>query len=74
MHKVNEIFETTEYDIFKFLKTNRDVKEREDLLKETKRGFIAPIVVDKNMTIIDGQNRLYHSKKAKVPIKFFYWS
>ena len=36
MHKVNEIFETTEYDIFKFLKTNRDVKEREDLLKETK--------------------------------------
>lgn len=71
MHKVNEIFETTEYDIFKFLKTNRDVKEREDLLKETKRGFIAPIVVDKNMTIIDRQNRLYHSKKAKVPIKFF---
>ena len=28
MHKVNEIFETTEYDIFKFLKTYRDVKER----------------------------------------------
>lgn len=69
--KVNEIYETSDYDVFNFHETNRDVKYRKDLYEEALKGFIAPIVVDKNMTVIDGQNRLYHAKIAKVPIKFF---
>lgn len=69
--KVNEIYETSDYDVFNFHETNRDVKYRKDLYEEALKGFIAPIVVDKNMTVIDGQNRLYHAKMAEVPIKYF---
>lgn len=69
--KVNEIYETTDYDLFKFHETNRDVRYRKDLYEEAEKGFIAPIVVDKDMTVIDGQNRLYHAKMAGVSIKYF---
>jgi len=69
--KVNEIYETTNYDAFKLSKSNRNVAYRKELFEEAKKGFIAPIVVDKNMTVIDGQSRLFHAQKANVPIKYF---
>lgn len=69
--KVNEIYETSDYDMFKLSKSNRNVAYRKELFEEAKKGFIAPIVVDKNMIVIDGQSRLFHARKAEVPIKFF---
>lgn len=70
MKKVNEVFETNNYNLFKFSKFNRNVIYRKDLMEEAKRGFIAPIIVNEDFIVIDGQSRLKHAEYAKVPIKY----
>ena len=39
-------------------------------MEEAKRGFIAPIIVNEDFIVIDGQSRLKHAEYAKVPIKY----
>lgn len=70
MKKINEVFETTNYSIFKFSEFNRNVVYRKDLMDEAKRGFIAPIIVNEKFVVIDGQSRLKHAEYAQVPIKY----
>lgn len=70
MKKVNEVFETNNYNLFKFSKFNRNVIYRKDLMEEAKRGFIAPIIVNEDFVVIDGQSRLKHAEYAKVSIKY----
>ncbi|MBE7356687.1 hypothetical protein INS17_09075 [Staphylococcus haemolyticus] len=70
MKKINEVFETTNYGIFKFSEFNRNVVYRKDLMDEAKQGFIAPIIVNEDFMVIDGQSRLKHAEYAKVPIKY----
>ena len=70
MKKIKEVFETNNYNLFKFSKFNRNVIYRKDLMEEAKRGFIAPIIVNEDFIVIDGQSRLKHAEYAKVPIKY----
>ena len=70
MKKVNEVYETTNYNIFKFSEFNRNVVYRKDLMDEAKRGFIAPVIVNEDFVVIDGQSRLKHAEYAQVPIKY----
>ncbi|MGW5464706.1 ParB N-terminal domain-containing protein [Staphylococcus warneri] len=70
MKKINEVFETTNYNIFKFSEFNRNVVYRKDLMDEAKRGFIAPIIVNEDFIVIDGQSRLKHAEYANAPIKY----
>lgn len=64
---------TTNYNIFKLIKSNRNIQP--GLVKRLKEsikkiGYIEarPIIVNKNMEIIDGQNRFFACQELKLPI------
>jgi len=67
---VNSVFETSDYDLFQLSKFNRNVLLRKEMLEQAKEGFIAPIVVNENFVVIDGQHRLEASKKIGVPVTY----
>jgi len=67
---VNEVFKTDDYSIFRLSKFNRNVIFRKEMLKQAEEGFISPIIVNEQMIVIDGQNRLLHSKEAGVPVEY----
>lgn len=67
---VNQVFETTDYSIFKPHKRNRNVVTRKDMLKQAEIGIISPVIVNGEMIVIDGQNRLHHSMIVGAPIKY----
>jgi hypothetical protein len=66
-----KIYYTTEYGMFKFLKGNRDINEAKvSKIKDAIRDGIdilkyAPIIVNENMEIIDGQHRFAVSRELK---------
>lgn len=70
-----KIYFSLKYGDFKFLKGNRDINEKKvnkiidsieidgvDILK------YSPIIVDKDLKILDGQHRFYVSKQLKRPV------
>ena len=73
-----KILTTNNYKMFKRVKGNRDInvpsnqKHLDDIVNSMKvHGWIgAPIVVNKNMELIDGQNRLRAAEIAKIPIRY----
>src|SRR5699024_8849456 len=67
---VNQVYETDDYFIFKFHKRNRTILTRPDMLKQAKEGIVSPIIVNGEMIVIDGQNRLHHSMKVGAPDKY----
>src|SRR5699024_6970750 len=67
---VNQVYETTDYSIFKLHKRNRNVITRKDMLQQAKEGIISPLIVNGEMIVIDGQNRLHHSMIVGVPVKY----
>lgn len=67
---VNEVYETTDYSIFKPHRRNRNVITRKDMIEQAKEGIIAPLIVNGEMIIIDGQNRLHHSMMVGAPVKY----
>lgn len=67
---VNQVYETDDYFIFKFHKRNRTILTRPDMLKQAKEGIVSPIIVNGEMIVIDGQNRLHHSMKVGAPVKY----
>lgn len=67
---VNQVYKTEDYSIFQFSKFNRNVIESKEMLEQAKDGFVAPIIVNENMVVIDGQHRLKHAEKAGVPVEF----
>jgi hypothetical protein len=70
---VNGIYETTNYDKFKLIESNRDFEVRQNLADDLKEfgSFEYPIEVNEKMEVIDGQHRLATAKYLKVPIQYF---
>lgn len=69
-----QIYTTRDYDAFKTLVDNREVKGRTtrkiiNSIEEV--GYITnPIIVNENMEIIDGQNRLEALKQLNMPVDY----
>ena len=70
------ITSTTNYEMFKLVKSNRVVKQRnvERLMKSFEltggMSMSKPIIVDRNYNVIDGQNRLMACKKMGIPVHY----
>jgi len=75
MKKVTEIFETKNYNLFKF-KDNRDIKQH--LVDRAKRRLIAtrkkcviPVAVTPDMIVREGQHRVKACQELNIPVRFF---
>lgn len=69
----NTIYKTKNYDQFKFVRWNRLVKpdHLESLQKSLENGlFSIPILVNKDMEVLDGQHRLMVCKKLDIPVLY----
>jgi len=67
------IFKTTHYDKFKLSEFNRDpahYKKLVESIKDNDKTMYNPILVDKDLVIIDGQNRFLACKELKLPVNF----
>lgn len=70
---VGSVYETTDYNKFEFMRTNRDTNENhvKKLKKEIKNiGQINPILVDIELKILDGQHRFLAIEEIGVPLKY----
>jgi len=67
---INQVYETNDYSIFRIHKRNRNVITRRDMLVQAKEGIVSPIVLNGEMIVIDGQNRLHHSMIVGAPVKY----
>lgn len=69
-----EIYFTTEYGRFKFLKGNRELNERkiDKLVEDIKSGIdflpYCPVIVNEQMEMIDGQHRFMAARKLKTNV------
>lgn len=68
--QANVVYVTTNYDIFNFSKFNRNVFLSPEFLKQAEIGFVSPIIVNENMTVIDGQHRLSACQQLGLPIEY----
>jgi hypothetical protein len=70
------IYWSTKYGQFKWLKGNREINEAKvkKLIKDIEAGIdllkYAPIIVNDNMEIIDGQHRFMAAKQLKKPVHY----
>ena len=68
------IHKTSDYEIFKRLKGNRDItNKRVAIIKDSiaQVGYISnPIIVNENMEIIDGQGRAEALRQLEMPIEY----
>lgn len=71
--KIPEIKETKDYSNFKRLEGNRDVKCVKKIIDSiNKVGYLfSPIMVNEQMQVIDGQNRLEAAKQLKLPVYYY---
>jgi len=72
-NKENEILKTYDYEIFKRIKGNRLVNNShvKNLVKSMKEKYLPqPILVNKNMEIIDGQHRFAAAEELNLPIHY----
>lgn len=61
---IGKVYETEDYDKFKYLKGNRKVKRNPSLERSILvHGMLIPISVNENMEILDGQSRYEIAKK-----------
>jgi len=74
-YKEGKLYETTNYDMFKFVEWNRGISTRQ--INALKRSIqinnmlsLNPIIVDREFNVIDGQHRLTVAKEMQVPIYF----
>lgn len=72
----NVIFESTDYDIFGFLKENRDIKRSsveywKKQIGEEGKDLDIPFIVDEKFNIYDGQNRFMARMELGLPIYFY---
>lgn len=75
MKQVNAIYETKEYDNFKLLNENREIKKShvDYFVRELKEnGQQIPIKVNKKNQILEGQHRFTACKILDIPFQFFY--
>lgn len=69
----NVVYETTKYEIFNKYEHNRtiDICNCKKMKNEIEKyGQLAPIIVDKNFAVIDGQHRLEVIKELNKPVMF----
>jgi len=73
MKKINEVYETINYNRFKLLGNNRDINKKHvnKLIKSMKeKRLISPILINESGEIIDGQHRFEAQKELKVAVPF----
>jgi len=73
MKKKYFLGETKEYDIFKFLASNRDIQDKKvkKFVESIKRqGLQIPIIVNENKFIVDGQHRFIALRILKMPVPY----
>jgi len=73
MYLINQVYETKDYDLFKFIDGNRNInpKQLNKLEKSISEKYIqVPIIVNEKYQIIDGQHRFTVLKSLKKPIYF----
>lgn len=71
---VGMVYKTENYEKFKFIPGNREInsKHKKTLAESIKKyGLLAPIAVNRNYGIIDGQHRFECLKDAGLPVYFF---
>jgi hypothetical protein len=73
--EVNTVYETKDYDRFKFNPNNREIKQGHvnNLIKSMKeRGWLpgSYVIVNRLFEIIDGQHRTLAAIAAKVPLRY----
>lgn len=56
--------------MFNFSKFNRNVFLSPEFLKQAEIGFVSPIIVNENMTVIDGQHRLSACQQLGLPVEY----
>lgn len=67
----NQVYETTNYDVFSYKRDNRVIKENFKLREEIKSiGILVPILVNEKYEVIDGQHRLEIARKLKKKVPF----
>lgn len=66
------IYESSDYSRFKMLDGNRFVDHSDKIIESIKLNgqLMAPIIVNENMEIIDGQNRFEAYKKLGLPVQY----
>ena len=65
--------QTTDYSKFKFIDTNRAIKNNRDLKESLKTyGWLKsrPLVVNQNNQVLDGQHRLVYAQELGIPVHF----
>lgn len=71
--KIGAVYETTDYDMFRYLDGNRrdaEIRGRKLLSGIKKYGQLVPITVNEKMEVIDGQARLWACKYLGIPVKY----
>lgn len=72
-NKVSEVYQTTNYEQFKKLPGNRELKE-ENVLKKMKSikqfGQLAPIIISLLGFVIEGQHRLEACRRLGIPVTY----
>lgn len=73
---VGKVYETTNYNMFKRIVGNRDIKQdakfKELMASIKEKGQIEPAVVTHDYEIINGQNRLIACEKLGIPYKYVF--
>lgn len=72
--KIGEVYETNNYDIFKRIPGNRKVnptRVKEIAADMTENGWkYGPILVNRNLEILDGQHRVQSAKSTQTPVRY----
>ena len=70
-YQVGAVYKTDDLSIFNFSKFNREKKKKKRMIEEAEKGqLVAPIIVNENFTVIDGQHRLKAAMEAGAPIEY----
>lgn len=69
--EVGKIYATTDYNYFKKLIGNRDVKKYTKLKENIERdGQLVPVVINEKQEVLDGQHRIAILKELQEPVEF----
>ena len=70
--EMSDIYITEEYEMFSFLRSNREVTLNKKLENSIlQKGIIRPIIVNSTMQIIDGQHRYSIARKYGLPVPYY---
>lgn len=74
IEEVGTVYKTKQYNIFKIMKDNRDLRKVKELSKKMNLSkeypFNTPIIVNEKMQVIDGQHRLFLAKGVEKYVYF----